>query len=71
MRPDSGERLFQRRAPAHAGKGKFVGRTLAIAVRFRPRQRDAIHELAVAHETSVAAIVRTAVDDYLERKGKR
>lgn len=71
MRTDSGERLFQRRQPANVGKGKFVGRTLAIAVRFRPRQRDALAELAIEHETSIAAIVRAAVDGYLEqRKGK-
>lgn len=68
---DQGVRLFQRRQPANIGKGKFVGRTLAIAVRFEPGQRDALADLALEHETSIAAIVRAAVDQYLEqRKGK-
>lgn len=66
-----GTALMKRRSPANAGKGVFVGRTLAIAVRFRPRQRDALAELAIEQGTSVAAIVRLAVDSYLEQKGRR
>lgn len=71
MNPDRGTRLFQRRSPANAGKGMFVGRTLAICVRLRPRQRDALAEIAAEHETSLGAVLRIAVDHYLEQRGRK
>lgn len=72
MNPDRGTRLFQRRSPANAGKGMYVGRTLALCVRLTPKQRDQIAEIAADHETSLGAVLRVAVDHYLEqRKGKQ
>lgn len=68
---DRGTRLFQRRRNARLGTGKYCGRTSAIAIRFEPRHLAQLQAISAAHETSIAAIVRTAVAEYLEQREER
>lgn len=62
------QRLQQHRAPGRIGRGRDDRRLVMIASRFRRSQIQELHGIAQAHGTSIAAIVRVIVGNYLEQR---